>query len=78
MTFVFKVDDELQFTLTPEIISKETEKWLPPLDRPCLRISGKFRMNQLKKYLLEKLSVKLPGSQSVRLSFFLDPLYHFY
>jgi hypothetical protein len=47
--------DELEFTLIPEVVSGGNG--LPPLDRPCLRISGKFRMNQLKKYLLQKLSI---------------------
>ena len=65
------VDDTLEFTLMPEIVSNyhhnSTDRsfWtgggglssLPPLDRPCLRVSGKMRMYQLKKYLLQKLNL---------------------
>ena len=62
-------DEILEFTLLPEIVSNRQRvvagatstanmpTSLPPLERPCLRVSGKMRMYQLKKYLLQKLNL---------------------
>lgn len=49
-------DDELECTLMPEITSTGNDD-LPPLDRPCLRISSKFQMSSLKKYISQQIGL---------------------
>lgn len=45
--------DDIEFALFPQRLSKGDEKeQLDPLDKPFLHVSGKLKMNQLKRYVV--------------------------
>lgn len=54
----------------PEVTTTGND--LPPIDCPSLHTSGKFRMNQLKKYLIQKLGLSSASQPAVSFFFFLE------
>lgn len=50
----------MECTLLPEL-APAGEPTLPRLQHPCLTVSGRLRMSQLKRYIVQKL----PGTPSL-------------
>jgi len=50
--------DEINFSLIPEKTVHKNTQFMPPLDLPLLRTSGRLKVIQLKKYLLKKIEAR--------------------